>query len=291
MILDVGAVMEMARVEINGQDLGVVWCPPWRVAVPPGLLKASDNQLVITVANTWNNRLFVDSKLPDKDRLTQCRAGGNGLQPAGLLGPVVLRTGIPMNAKPAARKDAARVTVAAKPRASRALVPAGAPDAENSTLSVSPSMIPADGSAAATITVTLRDARGNPVPGKAVTLVSSRGAKDVISTASGPSRADGVVTFSATSATIGSAVLRATADKLTPALTAYVIFTRRVSFAETNLDTSASATGAEIQNSGTLIRAGYFGEATDITVQDCKRVFREAEWQVLQGPSKFFSGN
>jgi hypothetical protein len=266
MVLDVGVVMEMARVEINGQDLGVVWCPPWRVAVPPGLLKASDNQLVITVANTWNNRLSVDAKLPDKERLTQCRAGGNGLQPAGLLGPVVLRTGIPVNAKTAARKDASRVTVAAKPRASRALVPAGAPDAENSTLSVSPSMIPVDGSAAATITVILRDARGNPVAGKAVTLVSSRGAKDVISTASGPSRADGVVTFSATSATIGSAVLRATADKLTPALTAYVIFTRRVSFAETNLDTSASATGAEIQNSGTLIRAGYFGEATDITV-------------------------
>lgn len=28
-----------------------------------------------------------------------------------------------------------------------------------------------------------------------------------------------------------------------------------------------------------------------MTVQDCKRVFREAEWQVLQGPSKFFSGD
>ena len=28
-----------------------------------------------------------------------------------------------------------------------------------------------------------------------------------------------------------------------------------------------------------------------MTVQDCKRVFREAEWQVLQGPSKSFSGD
>jgi hypothetical protein len=99
MVLDLGVVREMARVEINGQDLGVVWCPPWRVAVPPGLLKVSDNQLVITVANTWNNRLSADAKLPDNERLTQCRASGSGPQPAGLLGPVVLRMGVPVAAK------------------------------------------------------------------------------------------------------------------------------------------------------------------------------------------------
>ena len=27
-----------------------------------------------------------------------------------------------------------------------------------------------------------------------------------------------------------------------------------------------------------------------MTVKDCKAIFREAEWQVLQGPSRFFSG-
>jgi len=99
MVLDIGVVREMARVTINGQDLGVAWCPPWRVTVPPGLLGASSNQLVITVANTWNNRLCVDAALPDNERLTHCRVGGNGLQPAGLLGPVVLRAGVPAPAK------------------------------------------------------------------------------------------------------------------------------------------------------------------------------------------------
>ena len=83
---------EMARVQLNGQDLGVAWCPPWRVSIPKGLLKASDNQLVITVAYTWNNRLSADAKFPENERLTHCRASGNGLQPAGLLGPVVIRT-------------------------------------------------------------------------------------------------------------------------------------------------------------------------------------------------------
>jgi hypothetical protein len=99
MFLDIGVVKEMARVQLNGQDLGVAWCPPWRVSVPAGLLKASANQLVITVANTWNNRLCVDAALPANERLTHCRVGGNGLQSAGLLGPVTLRTAVPVEGK------------------------------------------------------------------------------------------------------------------------------------------------------------------------------------------------
>ncbi|MEI7902936.1 MAG: glycosyl hydrolase, partial [bacterium] len=451
MLLDLGVVMEMARVEINGQDLGVVWCPPWRVAVPPGLLKASDNQLVITVANTWNNRLSADAKLPGNERLTQCRAGGNGIQPAGLLGPVVFRTGVPVAAKVLVRTDAARSTMVAKPAtvASDGVTPAtitvtlkdangnpasgktvtlvsdrgaidtisapsgsssrsgvvtfsvtsatagapvftatdqsenvkvaqtaaanfsaavvsaakstvtaspavvladgvatstvtvtlksanskpiagktvalvssrgaadtiaaasgasgkkgevtftvksktagaavfsakdatdnmavtptatvtfvaGAPHAGNSTVLASPSLVPADGATAATVTVTLKDACGNPVAGKAVALVSSRGSKDTVAAASGPSDAKGVVTFSVTSATLGSAVLRATAGKLAISLTPTVTFTRLASFAETDLDTLDGASGWEIQNSGTLVRACYFGGATDICV-------------------------
>ncbi len=100
LFLDLGTVMEMARVAINGRDLGVVWCPPWRVTVPAGLLKASDNQLVITVANTWNNRLCADAALLANERLTYVghdlhnRAAGKGPQTAGLLGPVTLQMAV-----------------------------------------------------------------------------------------------------------------------------------------------------------------------------------------------------
>ena len=93
-LLDLGTVKEMARVEINGRDLGVVWCHPWRARIPTGLLKESGNRLVVTVANTWNNRLCADNALPEKERLTRVghdlhqQAARNGLQPAGLLGPV-----------------------------------------------------------------------------------------------------------------------------------------------------------------------------------------------------------
>jgi hypothetical protein len=92
----------MARVTLNDQDLGVAWCPPWRVRIPKGLLKAEGNRLVITVANGWQNRLCADHALPENERLTRvghnlhAQAAHNGYQPAGLLGPVVLsvnRTG------------------------------------------------------------------------------------------------------------------------------------------------------------------------------------------------------
>jgi hypothetical protein len=92
--LDVGVVREMARVELNGQDLGVAWCPPWRLSIPDKILKRHGNELVITVANNWHNRLCADGALPAKERLTrvghglQELAAKRGFQPAGLLGPV-----------------------------------------------------------------------------------------------------------------------------------------------------------------------------------------------------------
>ncbi|MBM4089742.1 MAG: hypothetical protein FJ276_09985 [Planctomycetes bacterium] len=94
--LDLGTVKEMARVVLNGRDLGVTWCAPWRVRVPGGLLKERGNDLVISVANTWQNRLCADHELPEGERLTRvghqlhAEAAKRGLQPAGLLGPVRL---------------------------------------------------------------------------------------------------------------------------------------------------------------------------------------------------------
>jgi len=63
--LDLGTVHNLARVKLNGTDLGTVWCAPWRVMVPAGLLKEKGNELEITVANTWVNRLIGDEFEPD----------------------------------------------------------------------------------------------------------------------------------------------------------------------------------------------------------------------------------
>ncbi len=59
MCLDLGVVKNLARVRLNGRDLGVVWCAPWRVEIT-GALKAGENQLEIAVVNLWPNRLIGD---------------------------------------------------------------------------------------------------------------------------------------------------------------------------------------------------------------------------------------
>ena len=63
--IDLGKVCcATAQVRLNGCDLGVVWCAPWRVKVPSGVLKAKGNVLEIDVTNTWRNRLIGDELEP-----------------------------------------------------------------------------------------------------------------------------------------------------------------------------------------------------------------------------------
>jgi hypothetical protein len=54
----------MARVRLNGKDLGIVWTPPMRVATA-GALRAKGNVLEIDVANRWRNRLVGDERFAE----------------------------------------------------------------------------------------------------------------------------------------------------------------------------------------------------------------------------------
>jgi len=115
--LDLGVVHDMARVRLNGKDLGVVWCAPWRVEVT-GAIKAGDNPLEIEVVNRWANRMIGDKQPADADvRTVDCPPGFLGgqklkagrytfsthdpydskspLVSSGLLGPVQLLTRLP----------------------------------------------------------------------------------------------------------------------------------------------------------------------------------------------------
>ena len=67
LLLDLGKVEDMARISLNGKLLGTVWSPPYRVTLPAGLLKKTDNVLNIEVVNTWHNRLIGDAQPKDKD--------------------------------------------------------------------------------------------------------------------------------------------------------------------------------------------------------------------------------
>lgn len=107
------AKMGLARVILNGRDLGVSFCAPWQVKIPSGVLKAGQNELEIRFTNNWANRLIGDTQLPPEKRVGQtwvairdtprktpektytvyssyCR--DDRLFPCGLLGPVELRS-------------------------------------------------------------------------------------------------------------------------------------------------------------------------------------------------------
>ena len=113
--LDLGKVEVMAEVKLNGHDLGILWKPPYRVAIT-GAAKPGPNELEVKVTNLWINRMIGDEQLPeDSDRnangtlkswprwLEEGKPSPTGritftswrlwkkdspLQPSGLLGPV-----------------------------------------------------------------------------------------------------------------------------------------------------------------------------------------------------------
>jgi hypothetical protein len=61
--LDLGAVKNFAEVSLNGQNLGVLWKPPFRVNLT-AVAKPGANHLVVKVTNLWPNRLIGDEQLP-----------------------------------------------------------------------------------------------------------------------------------------------------------------------------------------------------------------------------------
>jgi len=76
--LDLGAVHDVARVFVNGTDLGMLISPPFQVEISKAL-KPGVNALVIRVFNGPNNAMM-DPKLPGLKALTR--------KPSGLTGPV-----------------------------------------------------------------------------------------------------------------------------------------------------------------------------------------------------------
>ncbi len=62
--LDLGDVLIMAEVTLNGKDLGVLWKKPFTVDVTDAL-RPGQNELEIKVTNLWPNRMIGDEQYPD----------------------------------------------------------------------------------------------------------------------------------------------------------------------------------------------------------------------------------
>jgi Tol biopolymer transport system component len=87
--------------------------------------------------------------------------------------------------------------------------PAAPADPARSTVVVSPTSVLADGTATATITVTLRTAADAPAAGKQVLLATSRGPVDMVAAATGNTDANGVYTTTIRSRSPGTTSIKA----------------------------------------------------------------------------------
>ncbi len=92
-VIDLGGFSAIAKVTVNGRYMGGVWTPPYQVDITKAL-HSGVNTLEIKVVNTWMNRLVGDARLPADQRKTSVLYGPgaqSGLEPSGLLGPVLVR--------------------------------------------------------------------------------------------------------------------------------------------------------------------------------------------------------
>ena len=123
--IDLGAVKNFAEVSLNGNDLGILWKPPFRVNISAAA-KTGANKLTIKVTNLWPNRLIGDEQLPDDREWNGKQLKGwpqwflegkpsptgrltfttwhhwtktSPLLESGLIGPVTLRTAALVTAK------------------------------------------------------------------------------------------------------------------------------------------------------------------------------------------------
>jgi hypothetical protein len=65
-------VQVIAEVRLNGQDLGILWKPPFRLNTTAAL-KPGANRLEVRVTNLWPNRMIGDEQLPDSMPWTRRR--------------------------------------------------------------------------------------------------------------------------------------------------------------------------------------------------------------------------
>ena len=92
--LDLGEVNVMAKVWLNGEEVGTAWTYPWQLDISK-YIKSGENQLKIEVVNPWVNRLIGDKVLSDKsvreqytNTTYQPYNTASPLLKSGLLGPV-----------------------------------------------------------------------------------------------------------------------------------------------------------------------------------------------------------
>ena len=94
LFINLGDMGVMAKVKLNGVDIGGTWMAPFRLNAT-NHLKNGTNNIQIEVVNLWRNQLIKDKKLPVGKRYTWHLVDdikeGEELQSSGLLGQVTIQ--------------------------------------------------------------------------------------------------------------------------------------------------------------------------------------------------------
>jgi hypothetical protein len=99
LLLELGAVHDLAEIRLNGRRVTTLWTPPFVIDVTEWTRQGA-NRLEIEVTNTWHNRLVGDDGKSDRTSYVVpmlrkdkpwLPGADTPLLPAGLLGPVRLR--------------------------------------------------------------------------------------------------------------------------------------------------------------------------------------------------------
>ena len=89
--LDLGSVMNLAEVSVNGKFFGIVWKQPYRVDVTSAL-KPGSNEMDVKATNGWANRI-IGVRQPNVTKTYTFTSpkfynAKSQLWPSGMLGPV-----------------------------------------------------------------------------------------------------------------------------------------------------------------------------------------------------------
>ncbi|WP_045030944.1 glycosyl hydrolase [Draconibacterium sediminis] len=91
--INLGNLSVMAKVKLNGQNVGGVWMSPYRLNITEAI-KTGENRLEIEVVNLWRNQLIRDKSRPENEKYTWLETddvkSDSPLQSSGLLGPVAI---------------------------------------------------------------------------------------------------------------------------------------------------------------------------------------------------------
>jgi hypothetical protein len=101
--LDLGEVLDVAEVFVNGDSVGVLWTKPFKMNIRD-YVREGKNDIEIRITNMWINRLTGDISLPEGEKF--CRTNRPYIlepyseigdetfrvQRAGLIGPVTVET-------------------------------------------------------------------------------------------------------------------------------------------------------------------------------------------------------